>query len=91
MNSDFLDLWERDDNDSLAPLSNNQQLFIDKLIDLIKVCEFVGNNFFSSINYIILIQKDNDDNGEKHRTDDESKKNSKSFNNVQDVSVNYKS
>ena len=46
MNSDFLDLWERDDNDSLAPLSNNQQLFIDKLIDLIKVCEFVRNIFF---------------------------------------------
>ncbi|KAH9422523.1 Golgi transport complex subunit 3 [Dermatophagoides pteronyssinus] len=65
MNSDFLDLWERDDNDSLAPLSNNQQLFIDKLIDLIK-------------------DNDDDDDGEKHRTDDESKKNSKSFNNVQD-------
>ncbi|KAH7639644.1 conserved oligomeric golgi complex subunit 3-like [Dermatophagoides farinae] len=36
MNSNFLDRWERDDADSLAPLSTNQQKFIDRLIDLIK-------------------------------------------------------
>lgn len=43
MNSNFLDRWERDDADSLAPLSTNQQKFIDRLIDLIKV--FFGLKF----------------------------------------------